>query len=130
MTPAKKTTNAGALIDARIAELADWRGKTMARLRKIINSADKELVEEWKWDTPVWSRGGLVCAIGAFKDHIGVNFFKGASLPDPHGLFNSGLDAKASRSIRIESDDKIDEGALKELVRAAVKQNTASTTKK
>ena len=106
-------------IDKQIASLPDWRGQTMARLRKIINEADPNLKEDWKWDTPVWTAKGNVLALGAFKDHLKINFFKGASLEDPKGLFNSGLDAKASRSIDLHEGDSIDEQALKDLIRAA-----------
>jgi hypothetical protein len=107
-----------------IAGLGDWRAKTLARLRKLINEAAPDLVEEWKWNTPVWSFNGNVTAVGAFQDHVKVNFFKGASLKDSHGLFNAGLDAKASRAIDVRKDDRIDEAAFKDLVRAAVALNS------
>jgi hypothetical protein len=113
------------LIDKQIAELADWRSDLMARLRTAINDAEPGLKEEWKWSTPVWTSKGNVCAIGAFKDHVKLNFFKGASLPDPHGLLNGGLDAKASRSIDLVEGDSINEPALQELIRAAVALNAA-----
>ena len=103
-----------------IQSLDDWRGALLARLRRVIGEAAPELVEEWKWNTPVWSLKGNVVALGAFKDHVKINFFKGASLDDPHGLFNSGLDAKTSRTIDIRSGDEIDEATLKDLIRAAV----------
>ena len=106
-------------IDKQIADLPDWRGQMMSTLRKIINEADPILKEDWKWDTAVWTSKGNVVALGAFKDHIKINFFKGASLEDPQGLFNSGLDAKQSRSIDLHEGDAIDEQALKELIRAA-----------
>src|SRR5467141_3055381 len=112
--------NASELIDQRIAELADWRGKTMAKLRKIIRDADPAITEEWKWDTAVWSHDGLVVAVGAFKGNVKMNFFQGASLPDPHKLFNAGLDAKKTRAIDFHENAKINEPALKELLRAAV----------
>jgi hypothetical protein len=118
------------LITNHIAELADWRGKQLARLRKLILAADSGMVEELKWGTPVWSHHGTVVAVGAFQDHVKVNFFKGASLPDPHGLFNAGLDAKATRAIDLYEGDKINEPALKELVRAAVALNTSGGKKK
>jgi hypothetical protein len=118
------------LITDHIAELADWRGKLLARLRKLILAADPDIVEEWKWGTPVWSHKGNVVAAGAFQDHVKVNFFKGASLPDPHGLFNAGLDAQASRAIDFHAGDKINESALKELIRAAVAQNVSGGKKK
>ena len=122
--------NAAEQITQRIAELADWRGKLLARLRKLILATDPGIVEEWKWDTPVWSHKGNVVAVGAFQDHLKINFFKGASLPDPHGLFNAGLEAKATRAIDLYADDKIDEPALKELVRAAVAYNLSGGKKK
>jgi hypothetical protein len=116
-------------IDNHIKELTDWRGKLLARLRKLILAAAPELTEEWKWDTPVWSYKGNVVAGGAFKDHIKLNFFKGASLKDPKGLFNAGLDAKATRGIDFHEGDEIDELALKELVREAVAYNTSGGKK-
>ena len=121
----KDTTTPSQSITNHIAELADWRGTLLARLRQLILEADGAMVEEWKWDTPVWSHQGNVVAAGAFKDHVKLNFFKGAALQDPHGLFNAGLDAKATRAIDIHEGDTIDEGALQELIRAAVAQNTS-----
>jgi hypothetical protein len=112
-------------IDKLIAGLTDWRGRTMANLRKVINDADSKLTEEFKWNTAVWSAEGNVCALGAFKDHIKINFFKGASLPDPHHLFNSGLDAKTSRAINLHEGDAIDVSHLTALVRAAVAHKSA-----
>ena len=117
-------------IDNYIKDLTDWRGKTLARLRKLIREAAPELSEEWKWDTPVWSYKGNVVAAGVFKDHVKLNFFKGASLEDPRGLFNAGLDAKATRAIDISENEEFDEDALKELVRAAVAHNEAGKKKK
>jgi hypothetical protein len=110
-------------IDAYIAGLPAWERETVSRLRALVHEADPEVAEEWKWDTPVFSRRGQVCAIGVFKDHIKVNFFKGASLPDPRGLFNAGLEAKNSRGIDIREGDAIDEAGLVELVRTAVARN-------
>ena len=118
MTPSQRITN-------HIAELADWRGKRLARLRKLILEADPDVVEEWKWETPVWSHDGNVMAAGAFQDHVKLNFFKGAALKDPHRLFNAGLEAKATRAIDIHESDKINEPALKDLIRAAVAQNAS-----
>ena len=118
MTPSQRITN-------HIAELADWRGTLLARLRTLILEADPEMVEEWKWETPVWSKNGNVVAVGAFKDHIKLNFFKGAVLQDPHSLFNAGLEAKATRAIDLHEGDTIDEAALQELIRAAVAQNAS-----
>jgi hypothetical protein len=105
--------------------LTDWRGQELARLRKLILEAEPGLTEEWKWSSPVWSHKGLVCSISAFKEHVGVNFFKGASLQDPRGLLNHGLDAKATRSIKLLKGDTLDEAAFKDLVRAAVAHNTS-----
>ena len=113
------------LIDKQIAELTDWRGKMLAKLRKIIHDADPELTEDWKWGTAVWSHKGLVLAVGAFKETVKMNFFQGASLPDPNKLFNAGLEAKKTRAIDFHEGDKINEPALKDLVRAAVAHNRA-----
>jgi len=126
----KAGTTPSQLITNQIAELADWRGKMLARLRQLILEADPDITEEWKWGTAVWSHKGNVVAIGAFKDHVKVNFFKGASLKDPKGLFNAGLDAKATRAIDLREGDKINESALKELIRAAVAHNMSSDKKK
>lgn len=129
-TDTKDGMTASQHIDHYINELTDWRGKMMARLRQLIREAAPELTEEWKWDTPVWSQKGNVVAAGVFKDHVKLNFFKGASLEDPKGLFNGGLDAKATRAIDFGEGDEIDEPALKDLVRAAVDHNTSSSKKK
>jgi hypothetical protein len=110
-------------IDKAIAALPDWRGERLSRLRTLINDADPRLKEDWKWGTPTWTHNGNVISLGAFKEHIKVNFFKGASLDDPKGLFNAGLDAKATRSIDLRETDSIDEQALKDLILAAVNQN-------
>ena len=117
-------------IDKAIKDLPDWRGELIARVRRLIQDAVPEITEEWKWDTPVWSFKGNVVAAGAFKDHVKLNFFKGASLDDPKGLFNAGLDAKATRAIDFSDGDTIDEAALKDLVRAAVAYNTSGSKKK
>ena len=111
-------------ITAYIDKLGDWRGKTVARLRAVIRAASPELVEEWKWSTPVWSSQGNVLAVGAFQDHVKLNFFKGASLDDPSGLFNSSLEGKVRRAIDIKEGEKIDARALKKLVCDAVALNT------
>ena len=131
----KKATSADGppplqLITNQIAELADWRGKLLARLRKLILEAAPDITEEWKWGTAVWSHKGLVCSAGAFKDHVKLNFFKGASLKDPKGLFNAGLDAKATRAIDFSEGDNIDASALKELIRAAMAHNMSGGKKK
>jgi hypothetical protein len=129
-TDSKDAMTASQHIDNHIKELTDWRGKMLNRLRKLILEAVPDLTEEWKWDTPVWAYKGNVLAGGVFKDHVKLNFFKGASLEDPKGLFNAGLDAKATRAIDFSEGDKIDEPALKDLVRAAVSYNTAGGKKK
>ena len=119
----EKYMNPSERIDKQIAELADWRGQMFARLRKLILEADPDITEEWKWDTAVWSHQGLVCAVGTFKKTVKMNFFQGASLEDPHTLFNAGLDAKKTRSIDFREGDAVDESALKDLIRAAVAYN-------
>ena len=116
--------NASDLIDKQIAELGDWRGPIFARLRALIHDADPEIAEEWKWSTGIFSHSGMVCAVGAFKDHVKLNFFQGAVLDDPHKLFNAGLDAKKTRAIDLYAGDAVDEPALKELIRAAVALNS------
>ncbi|MEZ4614773.1 MAG: DUF1801 domain-containing protein [Caldilineaceae bacterium] len=113
-----------------IAALDDWRGSLAAQLRTLILTAAPELTEEWKWGTPVFAHKGNVLAIGVFKDHVKVNFFKGAMLADLHGIFNTGLDAKQMRSIDFFEGDAVNELALQELVQAAVAQNSAKKTKK
>jgi hypothetical protein len=115
--------NASQQIDKMIAENKDWRGKQAAALRKLIHAAAPGLTEEWKWGTPVFTQDGMVCAIGLFKDHVKVNFFKGASLKDPKKLFNAGLDAKTMRSIDLYEGDKLNEAAFKQLVKAGVEFN-------
>ncbi len=115
--------NASELIDKQIADLGGWRGALAARLRALIHEADPGITEEWKWNTGAWSDHGPVCSMAPFKDHVKLNFFKGAALPDPQGLFNAGLDAKATRAIDCREGDGINEPALQELVRAAVAMN-------
>lgn len=115
---------ASELIDNRIVELDDWRGKMLARLRTLILEAVPGITEEWKWDTPVWSSNGDVLAFGAFQDHIKLNFFHGVLLEDHH-LFNAGLDAKNTRAIDIFENDKIDEAALKKLIVSAAELNNS-----
>jgi hypothetical protein len=114
------------LIDRRIKELGDWRGKTLQRLRDVINEADPEIVEEWKWDTPVWSRNGLLCTGETYKSVVKMTFAKGASLKDPSRLFTSSLEGKVRRAIDIREDGKVNEAALKDLIRAAVALNLKS----
>jgi hypothetical protein len=119
-------------IDERIAELDDWRGETLAEVRRIIRAADPEIVEEWKWakatspGVPAWSRGGGICTGETYKSVVKLTFFKGASLDDPAGLFNSSLDGKVRRAIDIREGEQLDEAALTELVRAAVALNVGS----
>jgi hypothetical protein len=116
--------SASAFIDAKINELKDWRGKTLAKMRAIIHHADPEIVEEWKWmGTPVFSHGGIVCTGETYKNVVKSTFAKGAALPDPSGLFNSSLDGNVRRAIDIHEGDKINEAALKDLIRAAVVVN-------
>ena len=117
-------------IDNFIKELADWRGKMIARFRKTVLKAAPELTEEWKWGVPVWSYNGNVVAGGVFKDHVKLNFFKGASLKDPKKLFNAGLDAKATRAIDFAENSTFDEDALRDLVLEAVALNAAGKKKK
>lgn len=114
------------LIDARIVELGDWRGETLARVRELIKEADPEVVEEWKWRVPVWSHAGIICTGEAYKKHVKMTFAKGASLEDPAALFNSSLEGKTRRAIDIREGEEIDEEALKALIRAAVALNTSS----
>ena len=119
--------SASALIDAKINALADWRGKTLAKVRAIIHAADPEIVEEVKWrGVPVFSHGGIVCTGETYKTAVKLTFAKGASLPDPAGLFNSSLDGNVRRAIDIREGDKINEAALKALIRAAVALNLKS----
>ncbi len=116
--------SASALIDRRIEELGDWRGKTLAKVREIMHQADPEIVEEWKWrGTPVWSRGGIVCTGETYKKGVKMTFAKGAELEDPSGLFNSSLDGNVRRAIDLHEGDNINETALKDLIRAAVALN-------
>jgi hypothetical protein len=116
------------LIDARIAELNDWRGDLLGRIRALIHQADPEVVEEWKWrGVPVWSHAGIVCTGETYKSVVKLTFAKGAALQDPSGLFNSSLDGNTRRAIDLRQGDPLDEAALKALVREAVRLNTAST---
>jgi hypothetical protein len=114
------------LIDGRIKELGDWRGKMLSRLRALIKEADPEVVEEWKWNVPVWSHDGLICTGETYKNVVKMTFAKGAALKDPSGLFNSSLEGNTRRAIDIHEGEKIDEQALKTLVRAAVTLNKSN----
>ena len=122
--------SASALIDERIQELGDWRGRMLARVREVIHEADPEIVEEWKWmGTPVWSHGGIVCTGETYKKVVKMTFAKGTALKDPSGLFNSSLDGNVRRAIDIHEGEKVDEAALKDLIRAAVALNLKSKSK-
>src|SRR5512146_1354837 len=127
--------SAPALIDQKIKELGDWRGKMLAQVRQIVHQADPEILEEWKWvkptnpGTPVWSHGGIVCTGEAYKNVVKMTFAQGAALPDPAGLFNSSLEGNVRRAIDIHEGDKINEVALKDLIRAAVALNLRSKSK-
>ena len=130
---AEKVESPSQLIDARIEELGDWRGKTLSRLRALIKQADPEVVEEWKWrkpshpGVPVWSHQGPICTGETYKSVVKLTFFKGASLKDPSGLFNSSLEGNTRRAIDVHEDDKIDENAFASLIRAAVSLNESSS---
>ena len=122
--------SASALIDDKINELGDWRGKTLAKVRRIIHEADPEIVEEWKWmGTPTWSHDGIVCTGETYKNVVKMTFAKGAALKDPSGLFNSSLDGNVRRAIDIHEGDKVDKVALKDLIRAAVALNLKDKSK-
>jgi hypothetical protein len=122
--------SASAFIDEKIKQLGDWRGKTLASVRKLIHDADPNIVEEWKWrGTPVFSHAGIVCTGETYKGAVKLTFAKGASLPDPSGLFNSSLDGNMRRAIDIHEDDTINKTALKDLIRAAVALNLESSSK-
>jgi hypothetical protein len=132
--PAAVESGSGA-IDARIKELGDWRGKTLAKVRKIIHEADPDIVEEWKWakasspGTPVWSHDGIICTGETYKSSVKMTFAKGAALKDPSGLFNSSLEGNVRRAIDIHEGEAINEAALKDLIRAAVALNVAKPRK-
>ena len=122
--------SASALLDQRIEELADWRGKMLAKLRELLHAADPEIVEEWKWrGVPVFSHGGIVCTGETYKNVVKMTFAKGAALKDPAGLFNSSLDGNVRRAIDIHESDKVNEAALKDLIRDAVTFNLRSRSK-
>ena len=130
MTISVGASSASALIDERIEELGDWRGKILAKVRGILHDADPEIAEEWKWrGTPVFSHGGIVCTGETYKEVVKLTFAKGAALPDPAGLFNSSLDGNVRRAIDIREGEKVDEAALKKLIRAAVALNLEAKSK-
>src|SRR5689334_25359790 len=121
----RSSQSASALIDARIDSLGDWRGEMLARLRALIKQADPDVVEEWKWENPVWSHDGLICTGESYKSAVKMTFAKGASLKDPSGLFNSSLGGGTRRAIDFHEGEKINEDALKALIRSAVALNTS-----
>jgi hypothetical protein len=125
-SPSKSAESASELIDARIVELGDWRGEMLARLRTLIKQADPEVVEEWKWENPVWSHDGLICTGETYKKVVKMTFARGAALKDPAGLFNSSLEGNVRRAIDIREGERLDEKALKALIRAAVALNKSS----
>jgi hypothetical protein len=128
---ATEASSPSQLIDARIKELGDWRGETLARIRTLIKQADPEVVEEWKWrGVPVWSHAGIICTGEAYKTVVKMTFAKGASLEDPSGLFNSSLEGNTRRAIDVHEGDQIDEKALKALIQAAVALNTSAAAKR
>lgn len=123
--PMPDGATASDMIDRRIAELDDWRGEMLARIRAVIRAADPEIVEEWKWSNPVWSRGGIICTGESYRTHVKMTFAKGAALPDPAGLFNSSLAGNTRRAIDLREGDDIDADALTALVRAAAAVNAS-----
>jgi hypothetical protein len=125
-SPSKRAESPSELIDARIEDLGDWRGAMVSRLRALIKEADPEVTEEWKWKTPVWSHNGLICTGETYKKVVKMTFAKGASMKDPSGLFNSSLEGNVRRAIDFHEGDKLDEEALKALIRAAVALNKSS----
>jgi len=128
---ASQGQSASELISKRIAELGDWRGETLSRMRKLIKEADRDVVEEWKWmGTPIWSHDGIICTGESYKNVVKLTFAKGASLKDPARLFNSSLDGKVRRAIDIHEGEEVDESAFKALVKAAVAHNGAKAKKR
>src|SRR5215510_15062884 len=126
----QKSGSPSQLMDARIEELGDWRGEMLSRLRTLVKEADPEVVEEWKWrGVPVWYHDGMICTGETYKNYVKVTFAKGAALKDPSGVFNTGFDGNVRRAIDIHEGDKVDEAALKDLVRAAVALNVKSKSK-
>ena len=128
-TTSQNGTSASQLIDARIKEIGGWRGKMLGRLRALVKSADPDVVEEWKWEVPVWSHDGIICTGEVYKAAVKMTFAKGAALEDPSGLFNSSLAGNTRRAIDFREGDEIDEKALKALVRAAVSLNKSTTNR-
>ncbi|MBQ5942918.1 DUF1801 domain-containing protein [Massilia sp. AB1] len=129
-TESQGQASAAQLIDARIGELNDWRGASLARVRDLIHQADPEVVEEWKWSVPVWSHGGILCTGEVYKKAVKLTFPKGASLDDPSGLFNSSLEGNVRRAIDIPEGANVDEEAFKALIRAAIALNLSAPPKR
>ena len=125
-SPQTKAESPSELIDARIKDLGDWRGEMLSRLRALIKEADPDVVEEWKWGGPVWAHDGLICTGETYKKAVKLTFPRGASLKDPSGLFNSSLDGNVRRAIDFHEGDKVDEKAVKALIRAAIALNTSA----
>lgn len=121
---------AAQLIDARIRELDGWRGETLARMRELILEADPEIVEEWKWSNPVWSRNGIICTGESYKSHVKLTFARGASVPDPAKIFNSSLEGNMRRAIDIKEGEQVDARAFKTLIKAAVARNGSPAKKR
>jgi hypothetical protein len=126
---ASQGQSASELISRRIAELGDWRGETLSRMRKLIKAADLDVVEEWKWMNPIWSHDGIICTGESYKNHVKLTFAKGASLKDPARLFNSSLDGNTRRAIDIHEGEEVDASAFKALVRQAVALNSSGKSK-
>ena len=126
---ASQGQSASELISRRIAELGDWRGETLSRMRKLIKAADPDVVEEWKWMNPIWSHDGIICTGESYKNHVKLTFAKGASLKDPARLFNSSLDGNTRRAIDIHEGEEVDASAFKALVRQAIALNSSGTSK-
>jgi len=126
----EKEVSASRMIDERIEELGDWRGKLLSRLRALIRQADPDVVEEWKWAVPVWSHDGIICTGESYKDKVKLTFAKGASLKDPARLFNSSLDGNVRRAIDIHEDEQVDASAFKALVRQAIALNSSGKSKR
>jgi hypothetical protein len=127
---ASSTSDASKLIDARIRELGDWRGETLTRMRELILDADPEIIEEWKWSNPVWSRNGIICTGESYKTHVKLTFARGASVPDPSKIFNSSLEGNLRRAIDIKEGEEVDARAFKALIKAAIATNGSPAKKR
>jgi hypothetical protein len=129
-SPTPKGLTPTQLIDYRIKELGDWRGKLLSEIRALINAADPQVVEDWKWNIPVWSHDGLICTGETYKEHVKITFARGAKIPDPKGVFNASLDGNARRALDLYEGDKIPKVAFKSLIEEAVKLNQSKLVKK